>query len=114
MAFNPADYPPHWKQFSAQIRFIRAQERCECQGQCGLHGGLKGQRRCVEVHRRKAVFAGGPVHLAVAHLCRCSPPCANPAHVIACCQRCHLRIDRYTHAAKRMVSQYPQIVLGPS
>jgi hypothetical protein len=29
----------------------------------------------------------------------------NPEHVIAACQRCHLRIDRFLHAAHRLARQ---------
>ena len=41
--------------------------------------------------------------LTVAHLnghdgpCRCSPLCADPAHLKAMCQRCHLRYDGPLH-----------------
>jgi len=39
--------------------------------------------------------------LNTAHMCNCSPPCTNPAHVFAACQRCHLRYDAFKHAATR-------------
>lgn len=55
-------------------------------------------RRCTEKHGAPATFAKGLVTLTTAHLCTCDPPCTNPSHVIATCQRCHLRIDRHTHA----------------
>jgi hypothetical protein len=90
-------YGTHWPRFSAAIRFQRANSRCECTGQCGLHHA----HRCTEVHHTKARWAKGLVRLTVAHLCQCSPPCTDPNHVIAACQRCHLRIDRYPHAAAR-------------
>lgn len=90
-------YPKNWRRFSAEIRFIRARGRCECKGQCGLHGGIKAQRQCTETHGKPANFAKGTVVLTTAHLCHCDPPCAKPHHVIAACQRCHLRIDRELH-----------------
>lgn len=94
-------YPPWWRQFSRHIRYVRANQRCECTGQCGLHQPNPLPRRCLETHRRAAVFFRGRVALTTAHLCTCDPICANPAHVIAACQRCHLRIDRELHARHR-------------
>lgn len=87
-------YGPNWKAFSWAIRYHRARLRCECFGKCGLHHG----QQCIERHHQKAIFARGTVRLTVAHICDCDPPCQNPNHVIAACQRCHLRIDRYKHA----------------
>lgn len=90
-------YGPDWKAFSAHIRFVRALQQCECFGLCGIHRG----RRCQERHHAKARWAKGTVRLTVAHVCECDPPCTDPNHVIAACQRCHLRIDRYKHATSR-------------
>jgi len=95
-------YPPFWKQFSLYIRFNRAMGRCECRGQCGLHGGAAKGFRCQEVHGRRANYARGTVVLTTAHLCDCDTPCSHPHHVIAACQRCHLRIDRFLHAKHRL------------
>ena len=96
----PADmskYPPDWKEFSKRIRFTVAEGRCQCTGQCGLHSTNPGPRRCTERHGEQACYAKGQVILTVAHLCDCDPPCVIPEHVIACCQRCHLRIDIELH-----------------
>jgi len=101
----PADmkrYPEGWKEFSHWIRFVRSGRRCECGGQCGLHKTNPGPRRCKEVHGERAVWAKGKVILTVAHLCDCNPPCKNPEHVIAACQRCHLRIDQKLHTQNRL------------
>jgi len=105
MPMPPEHYPPGWTQFSIDIRHVRAKHRCECTGQCGLHQGLKVTRRCIELNHRAAHFAHGKVILTVAHLCTCQPICLNPAHVIAACQRCHLRIDRFLHAKHRLERQ---------
>lgn len=91
-------YGPTWPMFSALIRFQRAKSRCECYGQCGMHPA----HRCAEIHHKKALWARGMVRLTVAHLCECSPPCQDANHVIAACQRCHLRIDRFKHAGNRL------------
>jgi hypothetical protein len=98
MPFNPTNYPPNWKEFTYHIRFTRARGQCECTGQCGLHAPNPQTRRCTETHGQHAKFARGRVRLTTAHLCNCPTPCTNPAHVIAACQRCHLRIDRKLHA----------------
>jgi hypothetical protein len=90
-------YPPDWHAFSRSIRLERAQSRCECTGECGLHRTHPGPRRCVEVNHTPAQFARGRIVLTVAHLCPCDPPCAEASHVKACCQRCHLRIDHDLH-----------------
>ena len=37
--------------------------------------------------------------LTIAHLCKCSPPCLNAAHVQALCQKCHLALDLERHQA---------------
>jgi len=95
-------YPKGWRTFSSQIRFARAASQCECRGQCGLHGGPHGNRRCMERHHEPALWAKGTIRLTVAHLCSCNPPCDIPSHVLACCQRCHLRIDRFRHAKTRL------------
>jgi len=98
-------YPPNWKEFSNWVRLVRAQGRCECTGQCGHHTPNPIPRRCCELHGTKARWFKGRVTLTTAHLCACEPPCAIPAHVIAACQKCHLRIDRFRHAAARLARQ---------
>jgi len=90
-------YPPNWKSFSLSIRYDRAEGRCECHGLCGLHRTHPGPRRCVEIDRQPAQFAHGVIVLTVAHVCTCDPPCAREDHVLACCNRCHLRIDLSLH-----------------
>ena len=97
-------YPPEWKAVSYRVRFIRAQGRCECGGECGLHRTHPGPRRCTERHGEPATWARGKVVLTVAHLngpdgpCRCDPLCALDEHLKAMCQRCHLRYDVALHA----------------
>ncbi len=102
---NRARYPKGWKAFSLQIRTERAQGRCECTGECGLHRTTPGPRRCIERNGEAAKWAKGKVVLTVAHLdgpegpCTCPDPCDNPDHVKAMCQRCHLRYDLPRHKA---------------
>lgn len=90
-------YPPEWREVSLTIRTVRAAGQCECTGECGLHCTHPGPRRCLEMNGQPAVYARGTVVLTVAHLCTCEPLCADPQHLKACCQRCHLRIDQPLH-----------------
>lgn len=99
MPFDRKKYPPEWEEFSEAIRFKRAGGRCECRGECGIeHQADRCSRRNEEITPR-----GTRVVLTVAHLnhdtgvCRCDPRCAIPAHVLAMCQGCHLRLDRPRH-----------------
>jgi hypothetical protein len=113
MPMNRALYPAGWEAFSVSIRVGRALHRCECTGECGLHlpvpdargqpgARLLGERRCLEVNKQRARYFNGRVMLTTAHLCNCYPICANPAHVKAMCQRCHLRVDMYRHRDARL------------
>src|SRR5256885_17008600 len=97
MARPRPQYPAHWKEFSRHIRYDVAQGRCQCTGECGLHRTHPGPRRCVEIDGTPAIWARGLVVLTVAHLCQCEPLCAEASHVIAACNRCHLRIDHEMH-----------------
>ena len=100
-----ATYPDNWREFSRHIREERAGNRCECTGECGLHREHPGPRRCSELNGKKAAYAKGRVVLTVAHLCNCSPPCANEAHVKAMCNRCHLRVDVKLHVRHRTTNR---------
>lgn len=111
MSFDRKNYPADWETFSLGIRQGRAGNRCECEGECGLHGPSlfkAGKRRCVEVNSQPAKWAKGTVMLTVAHLnapggpCQCEPKCAIPEHVKAMCQRCHLRYDIELHVRHRV------------
>jgi hypothetical protein len=44
-----------------------------------------------------AIWANGIIRLTVAHLCLCDPPCIDPSHVAAYCQKCHLLTDLPLH-----------------
>lgn len=91
-------YPPYWKQFSLYIRKERAEDKCEW---CFVQNGDLSKR-------------GTTIVLTVAHLdneggiCDCKArtglKCANPAHVQALCQACHLRLDLPKHIENRRQS----------
>jgi hypothetical protein len=107
-------YPANWPQFSASIRFARARGQCECTGQCGLHTHARSDKRCLEQHGTPAHFAKGKIVLTTAHLCHCNPPCVDPNHVIAACQRCHLRIDAPLKAQRRKLGYHPTTDHAPA
>lgn len=86
---NRTRYPAEWKAISRRIRFERAGNRCECTGQCGLHH----ERRCCERNGEPAVYARGKVVLTVAHWPDHSPENCDDSNLLACCQRCHNRLD---------------------
>ena len=104
MPCDMSRYPKNWREFRQQI-LARARMQCECTGQCDLHQPNPMPRRCCEIHHMPARWFKGTVRLTIAHLCHCEPPCATADHVIAACQRCHLRIDRFLHAAHRLKTQ---------
>jgi hypothetical protein len=86
-------YAENWHEFSRQIRFDRAQNRCE---------------QCDAENYKPHPVTGSKVILTVAHMdapgdvCQCEKEtgrkCANPTHVLALCQRDHLRYDGKRHA----------------
>jgi hypothetical protein len=92
---NRARYPKDWKQISARIK-SRADGRCECEGECGLHRTTPGPRRCIERHGEDARWAKGRVVLTVAHLNHQPEDCRDD-NLKAMCQRCHLRYDLPLH-----------------
>ena len=91
---NASRYPKNWKEISNRIRFERANEQCECLGECGLHNG----RRCEERHNEPAKWAKGKVVLTVAHLDHI-PENVSDDNLKAMCNRCHLRYDKDHHSA---------------
>lgn len=101
MKITSPPYPKDWAAISRRIR-ARAQGRCECTGQCGLHRTHPGPRRCVERNGEPAQWAKGSVVLTVAHLNHEPSDCAEE-NLLALCQRCHLRYDsaHHTRNAKR-------------
>lgn len=92
---NRERYPANWKAIRRKI-LDRAQYRCECEGECGLHRTNPGPRRCTETHGRPAAWAKGKVVLTIAHLDHRPENCADD-NLKAMCQRCHLRYDNELH-----------------
>jgi hypothetical protein len=125
MTFRAERYPKDWKAIAAGIR-MRANNACECAGQCGDHTGVaccapNGVRiwREADVPSRWALEEdvgrlhpfepfcdGGPVKviITVAHLDH-DEANNDPSNLLACCQRCHLRLDARDNRARRAVSR---------
>jgi hypothetical protein len=110
MPYDIRRYGQGWLEFSLRIKRGRARSRCECTGQCGLHQPNPIQRRCCEIDKHPARWFRGRVVLTTAHTCTCNPPCQNPTHVLAMCQRCHLRVDAKQHAANRTRPFHPSFL----
>lgn len=85
-------YPKNWPEISKRIREDRAQNICECTGQCGTHHG-----RCWAENGKPHPFTGSKVVLTVAHLDHWPPNVADD-NLMAACQKCHLAYDREHHA----------------
>ena len=123
MPMNPKDYPPNWKEISHFVRKVRAEDRCECRGECGSKhlGGLCDAPNKTMISRnikdparwvQEVEFFGRDVGewaqaikivLTTAHLCHNSK-CDKLEHLRAMCQRC-LRYDRYEHGKKASTSR---------
>ena len=110
MPIDYSRYAGNWHEFSKQIRFERAQNKCEW---CGAE------------NHKPHPDTGSFVVLTVAHLdargdvCECEKEtgekCANPDHVKALCQRCHLTYDAERHkfnARRTRAARAGQLWLG--
>ncbi len=92
-------YPANWKAIVRKIH-ARAEHRCECEGECGLHRTNPGPRRCTETQAQPAKWAKGKIVLTVAHLNHDPRDCRDE-NLKSMCQRCHLRYDVDHHARTR-------------
>jgi hypothetical protein len=98
---NKARYPKDWKQISERIRFKRADNRCECTGECGDDHtcepgnpvyGRRPNRRCTARNYEEHPVTGSKVILTVAHLNHKVEDC-DDGNLKAMCQRCHNKMD---------------------
>lgn len=112
-----ARYPADWPEISRRIRFVRANRRCECTGQCGHDHAAEAAEnplshieawadpdsdlsRCVARHSQPAPITGSIVVLTTAHLDHQPENCADE-NLLAMCNRCHLAYDAEHHAETR-------------
>lgn len=92
---NKARYPKDWAKISIRIRLDRANNICECTGECGIDhslGGLVRNGRCTAINREPHPSTGSMVVLTVAHLDHVPENCADD-NLKAMCQQCHNRYD---------------------
>ena len=90
MSIDYSIYPKNWKEIRLRI-LERAENRCECEGECGLHTTTG---RCVEKNGTAAIYANGKIVLTIAHLDHDERNHdVTDDRLKALCQRCHLRYD---------------------
>lgn len=78
----------------------RADDKCECLGECGKHGGVENGYRCGRPNRsdyRNAKGVSVRVILTIAHLNH-TPGDDRPENLRAWCAECHLAFDQAEHA----------------
>ena len=105
-------YPADWECVSHWVRFERAEGRCEALRTDGTRCGAPHRAYVCRAHSDLEQYvspeAAGEdfddeyrravrIVLTTAHLCNCSPLCADPAHLAALCQLHHLRLDVDQH-----------------
>lgn len=93
-----ARYPEDWPAISLRIRTERAQDRCECLGQCGKHDDW-----CEARNGYPHPVTESRVVLTVAHLNH-EPEDIRDENLAAFCQRCHLAYDAGHHAETRALT----------
>lgn len=99
---DPSRYPKDWPDIRHRI-VERAGNRCECEGECGLHRTTPGLRRCEERGGEPARWhrAGYVVVLTVAHVLNEDPADCRDENLKALCPRCHNRLDASMRARHR-------------
>ena len=100
-------HPPDWPEISDYVRVMRAEGRCECTGECGLHRG----QRCCERDGEDAQWASGKVVLTVAHRNHYPPDCSL-SNLMALCNTCHLRYDQVLHATHAFNTRRERKAMG--
>lgn len=109
MPMDRSRYPANWPQVSYEIRFVRAQGRCECTGECGKHEG-----RCNAEHGKAHPVTGSLVILTTAHLGtgtgdKHDKQDVRPENLKAMCQRCHLLFDLDDHLMHALATRSEKI-----
>lgn len=103
MPIRPSErgrYPKDWRKISLAVK-RRADERCECRGECGEQHEAEcwdgwqptEQKRCGLRNYDWHPVSGARIVLTVAHLDH-QPENCDFANLRAMCQRCHNRYDR--------------------
>jgi hypothetical protein len=112
MPVDMGRYPKNWKAISYRIRFVRANGRCECTGECGTEhvGG-----RCNAVHGQANPLTHSTVWLTVAHLGtgtgdKHDKMDVRDENLKAMCQHCHLLFDLNEHIANAKATRRQALI----
>jgi hypothetical protein len=102
---NLGRYPPAWREISWRIRFVRAESRCECTGECGTDHAKENaayynegaptdavDKRCIAKHGERHPVTQSRVVLTTAHLDHTPENCGDD-NLKAMCQKCHNQYD---------------------
>jgi hypothetical protein len=90
---NKARYPANWKEISKDIRFNRAENKCE---------------RCGAINHQPHPETGSKVILTVAHLDH-QPENCDYSNLMAMCQKCHNNYDKQHR--KKTIRKYEQYLI---
>lgn len=114
------NYPPHWKELRAKV-LLRAGNKCECTGEClsescrkarcnAPNGRVVQRKKTNQAEWAPALFLDAPetpelgkpfkIVLTTAHTCQ-DASCGDVEHLLALCQRCHLKLDSTQHVLTR-------------
>ena len=124
MPIDYKDYPPNWNVIRRVI-LARADERCECLGECGRDHGQEyfeagfmqywKDKRCQELNGQEHSITESRVVLTIAHLGidkddgspgdKHDKLDSRPANLKAMCQRCHLAFDIEDHVRNRAANK---------
>lgn len=114
---HKAKYPKDWRLISALIRKYRANNRCECHGECGHDHAAEAEawdfqgQRCLATNGYYQPITHSKVVLTVAHLDH-DPTHNTEANLRAFCQRCHLAYDASHHRAEARKTRRGRKALG--
>lgn len=132
MPFDRSRYPKDWEAIRARI-LTRDEHQCACLGQCGdAHDGgrcnapngatikrnPKHPAQWQEHHGCSLCLGGDPecrsilVVLTIAHYPDPTPSNCDEGNLWACCQRCHLRMDRFQHARSAHTTRMNRKAVG--
>jgi len=102
MSIDYKKYPSFWKPLRIEL-LIRANNQCECHGECGKHP----EQRCDEIHNLKAKSFSGFVVLTIAHLDHDETNHnVKSERLKAMCQACHLRYDLYDNKHRKSLNKH--------
>lgn len=101
---NLGRYPSDWREIRRRI-LERADNRCECAGECGAHDGYCGQKNHTAQQKTGGTWLDCFMTvLTISHLDHTPENCGDD-NLKAMCQPCHLRYDAPRKRADRIRRQ---------